>query len=225
MKPRVALIFKNDMRYFSEGFRGSCTYHFLFSAGKRSQDIEMNYVCCDDIDLLNLKDFDAIIFPDILSTGCPRFTNFDKIKSKKLFMNGDCHDVITLDSNGVFKLDIIKLYKWDYFFYVHPVDYFYKFYPKEYKYRQILTGIEKRLYENIDFNNRIDTVILNTGALNINHYKLRSACNKSKYVQYVNDDRFYGDNYPLLIKQFKASIASCDSYSVGKHYELTGGGA
>jgi hypothetical protein len=121
-----------------------------------------------------------------------------------------------------------------------------RYYPKNYKYKTIFYGLESTLYENLTpFKDRINNKILNSGAIINNkissrllhklksgdanpskHYKLRTMCNELPYVDYTPtlDHKFYGDNYPLLLQKYAASIAATTDCYTMKYFEMPASG-
>ena len=128
-----------------------------------------------------------------------------------------------------------------YFNFMHE-SYFYKYYPKNYNYKTIIFGLESSLYQNIKpYNERVKNKILNSGAIGkqtiksrvankiINpkrsswyFYKLRTLCNKLKYVEHARDveKNYKKKDYQYILSQYCASIGATTFYPTIKYWEI-----
>jgi hypothetical protein len=212
---------------------------------KRNSRIIVTYFPSDNVfDTNQLKDkFDIILLYENWNYNVPdKLIGIDEIGIPVIARCGDFH--------ATKKYDIISFhekYKIDrYFGFNHP-NYFYKFYPKKFKYKTIVFGLEKSLYENMSpFNNRIKNKILLSGAIahrnlssklkwklkkptdgdSIFEYKLRTFCSNLPYVDYtstLNHD-YIGDRYPILLQKYQASIASTTNFPTIKYWEIPAAG-
>ena len=131
---------------------------------KRNSRITVMYFSSDDeFDTNNLAGkFDIILLYENWNHNVPdNLVGIHDIGIPVIARCGDFH--------ATKKYDIISFhekYNIDYYFGFSHQDYFYKFYPKKFKYKTIIFGLEKSLYENIStFDNRIKNKILLSGAI------------------------------------------------------------
>jgi len=244
-KIRVAFIYKKSNIFLSLNHFDTTYYHFFMDALKRNSRIIVTYFPSDNVfDTNQLKDkFDIILLYENWNYNVPdKLIGIDEIGIPVIARCGDFH--------ATKKYDIISFhekYKIDrYFGFNHP-NYFYKFYPKKFKYKTIVFGLEKSLYENMSpFNNRIKNKILLSGAIahrnlssklkwklkkptdgdSIFEYKLRTFCSNLPYVDYtstLNHD-YIGDRYPILLQKYQASIASTTNFPTIKYWEIPAAG-
>ena len=124
--------------------------------------------------------------------------------------------------------------------------YFYKYYSKNYNYKTIIFGLESSLYQDTKpYNDRIKNKILNSGAIGketirsrvankiINpkrsswyFYKLRTLCNKLKYVEHARDvEKNYNQkDYQYILSQYCAAIGATTFYPTIKYWEISASG-
>jgi len=244
-KIRVAFIYKKSNIFLSLKHFDTTYYHFFMDALKRNSCIDVTYFPSDnEFDTHKLKGkFDIILLYENWNYNVPdKLIGIDKIGIPVIARCGDFH--------ATKKYDIISFhekYNIDYYFgFSHP-DYFYKFYPKKFKYKTIIFGLEKSLYQNISpFDDRKKNKILLSGAIahrnlssklkwklkkptngdSIFEYKLRTICSNLPYVDYtstLNHD-YIGDKYPLLLEKYQASIASTTNFPTIKYWEIPAAG-
>ena len=244
-KIRVAFIYKKSNIFLSLKHFDTTYYHFFMDALKRNSRINVTYFPSDnEFNTNQLKGkFDIILLYENWNYNVPdKLIGIDNIGIPVIARCGDFH--------ATKRYDIISFhekYNIDYYFgFSHP-DYFYKFYPKKFKYKTIIFGLEKSLYQNISpFDDRKKNKILLSGAIahrnlssklkwklkkptngdSIFEYKLRTICSNLPYVDYtstLNHD-YIGDKYPLLLEKYQASIASTTNFPTIKYWEIPAAG-
>ena len=211
---------------------------------QRNSDIEVSYIQSGkSFDAMRLeKNFDVILLYENSFTPCNpnELKNIKKLGIPVVARVGDLHNSKNFDiSESHEKYGITS-----YFGYQHE-DNFYKYYPKKFDYTTIVFGLETSLYQNLlPFSKRIKKRILNSGAVGntkflsklfnqfknpenaLNHYKLRTLCNKLSYVDYTStlQHEFVGDKYPLLLQKYQSAIAATTGNYTQKYLEIPAAG-
>ena len=244
-KIRVAFIYKKSNIFLNLKHFDTTYYHFFMDALKRNSRIDVTYFPSDnefDTNRLNGK-FDIILLYENWNYNVPdKLIGIDKIGIPVIARCGDFHAAKKYDT-----ISFHEKYNIDYYFGFSHKNYFHKFYPKKFKYKTVIFGLEKSLYQNISpFNDRIKNKILLSGAIahgnlsnklkwklkkptdgdSIFEYKLRTLCSNLLYVDYtstLNHD-YIGDKYPLLLEKYQASIASTTNFPTIKYWEIPAAG-
>ncbi|MBR74464.1 MAG: hypothetical protein CL872_05970 [Dehalococcoidaceae bacterium] len=237
-KIRTAFIYKASNPYMSKKAWATTYYHFFFNALNRNENLEMCYFSGEEkFDVTSLRGkFDIILLWENHPWGSPdELTGIDNLDIPVICRVNDYHDA---KIKG--KLAYHEKYKIDHYFGYMPESYFYKYYPKNFRYKVIIYGVEKKLYENLTpFEKRIKNKILCSGATARNsisfklkdmfrgtqsmwkHYKLRTLCTELPYVDYTPtlQHEYINDKYPLLLMKYAASIAADTVVPVVKFWE------
>ena len=243
-KIRVALIYKKNYNYFQPEHFDKTTYYFFFNALERNEEITVTHFPSDDI--FDLKDvenkFDVILLANNWNDATPeKFLNINRCKIPIISRTGDPHSAKRYN-----QINFMKTHKIDYLFGALPSSYIYKFYPKNIKFKIIIFGLEKNLYQNLQpYSNRIKNKILCSGAIgktNIKSrianailnpkrsgwyfYKLRTLCTKLSYVDYsgIKGKKYENDDYPTYLSRYRASIAATTFYPTQKYWEIPAAG-
>ena len=174
--------------------------------------------------------------------GVPNLIDIEKVGIPVICRTGDPH---WAKSKNQFQFH--EKWKIDYYFNFMHEDYFYKFYSKDFKYKTITFGIEPKIYEKINykFKDRIQNIILNSGALGKNKiksrvanrilnpkrsgwyfYKLRTICNDLSYVTHTREieKQFPSLTYNELLGKYSAAIAATTFYPTIKYWETSASG-
>ena len=228
----------------TENYFFTTSYHFFMNSLQRNSDIEVSYIQSGkSFDAMRLeKNFDVILLYENSFTPCNpnELKNIKKLGIPVVARVGDLHNSKNFDiSESHEKYGITS-----YFGYQHE-DNFYKYYPKKFDYTTIVFGLETSLYQNLlPFSKRIKKRILNSGAVGntkflsklfnqfknpenaLNHYKLRTLCNKLSYVDYTStlQHEFVGDKYPLLLQKYQSAIAATTGNYTQKYLEIPAAG-
>ena len=228
----------------TENYFFTTSYNFFMNSLQRNSDIEVSYIQSGkSFDAMKLeKNFDIILLYENSFTPCNpnELKNIKKLGIPVVARVGDLHNSKNFDiSESHEKYGITS-----YFGYQHE-DNFYKYYPKKFDYTTIVFGLETSLYQNLlPFSKRIKKRILNSGAVGntkflsklfnqfknpdnaLNHYKLRTLCNKLSYVDYTNtlQHEFVGDKYPLLLQKYQSAIAATTANYTQKYLEIPAAG-
>ena len=228
----------------TENYFFTTAYHFFMDSLQRNSDIEVSYIQSGkSFDAMRLeKNFDVILLYENSFTPCNpnELKNIKKLGIPVVAKVGDLWNSKNFDiSESHEKYGITS-----YFGYQHE-DNFYKYYPKKFDYTTIVFGLETSLYQNLlPFSKRIKKRILNSGAVGntkflsklfnqfknpdnaLNHYKLRTLCNKLSYVDYTNtlQHEFVGDKYPLLLQKYQSAIAATTGNYTQKYLEIPAAG-
>ena len=237
-KIRTAFIYKPSNPYMSKKAWATTYYHFFFNALNRNDELEMSYFQGEEkFDVSSLRDkFDIILLWENHPWGSPdELTGIKNLDIPVICRVNDFHDA---KIKG--KIAYHDNYKIDHYFGYMPESYFYKYYPKNFKYKVIIYGVEKKLYENLSpFEERIKNKILCSGATARNtipfkikdifrgsqsmwkHYKLRTLCTELSYVDYTTtlQHEYINDKYSLLLMKYAASIAADTVVPVVKFWE------
>ncbi|QLH09722.1 hypothetical protein [Candidatus Nitrosotenuis sp. DW1] len=242
-KIRVAFVYKSSNPYMSKKAWATTYYHFFMDALKRNPELDVSYFPAEtNFDTSILKNnFDVILLWENHPWGTPD----ELIGIKNLNIPVICRINDAHDAKIKGKIAYHEKYKIDYYFGYLPSSFFYKYYPKNFKYKVIIYGVEPSLYENLTpFSQRIKNKILCSGAAAstkfhtqlferivrfrgetsmYKHYKLRTMCIKLPYVDYTTtlSHKYVNDDYPKLLAQYRASIASHSLYPVIKYWENT----
>ena len=228
----------------TENYFFTTSYNFFMNSLQRNSDIEVSYIQSGkSFDAMRLeKNFDVILLYENSFTPCNpnELKNIKKLGIPVVARVGDLHNSKNFDiSESHEKYGITS-----YFGYQHE-DNFYKYYPKKFDYTTIVFGLETSLYQNLlPFSKRIKKRILNSGAVGntkflsklfnqfknpenaLNHYKLRTLCNKLSYVDYTStlQHEFVGDKYPLLLQKYQSAIAATTGNYTQKYLEIPAAG-
>ena len=228
----------------TENYFFTTSYNFFMNSLQRNSDIEVSYIQSGkSFDAMRLeKNFDVILLYENSFTPCNpnELKNIKKLGIPVVARVGDLHNSKNFDiSESHEKYGITS-----YFGYQHE-DNFYKYYPKKFDYTIIVFGLETSLYQNLlPFAKRIKKRILNSGAVGntkflsklfnqfknpenaLNHYKLRTLCNKLSYVDYTStlQHEFVGDKYPLLLQKYQSAIAATTGNYTQKYLEIPAAG-
>ena len=242
-KIHVALIYKNDYPFLSGRHFDNTTYYFFIHALQRNKLLDVTfYPTQKKFDCSKLKnETDIILLPNNNIDGTP--DELDHIK--ELDIPVVCR---TGDPHWAKRYNQFEFHeKWgiDYYFNFMHQSYFYKFYPKNYNYKEIIFGLEPSLYSEInsDYDNRIKTKILNSGAIGKSNiksrvankilnpkrsswyfYKLRTICNNLNYVVHARDFPNQNQSYQQHLSQYFAAIAATTFYPTIKYWETAGSG-
>ena len=242
-KIRVAFVYM-PCDGLTENYFFTTSYNFFMNSLQRNSDIEVSYIQSGkSFDAMRLeKNFDVILLYENSFTPCNpnELKNIKKLGMPVVAKVGDLHNSKNFDiSESHEKYGITS-----YFGYQHE-DNFYKYYPKKFDYTTIVFGLETSLYQNLlPFSKRIKKRILNSGAVGntkflsklfnqfknpdnaLNHYKLRTLCNKLSYVDYTNtlQHEFVGDKYPLLLQKYQSAIAATTANYTQKYLEIPAAG-
>ena len=242
-KIRVAFVYM-PCDGLTENYFFTTSYNFFMNSLQRNSDIEVSYIQSGkSFDAMRLeKNFDVILLYENSFTPCNpnELKNIKKLGIPVVAKVGDLWNSKNFDiSESHEKYGITS-----YFGYQHE-DNFYKYYPKKFDYTTIVFGLETSLYQNLlPFSKRIKKRILNSGAVGntkflsklfnqfknpenaLNHYKLRTLCNKLSYVDYTStlQHEFVGDKYPLLLQKYQSAIAATTGNYTQKYLEIPAAG-
>jgi len=228
----------------TENYFFTTSYHFFMNSLRKNPDIDVSYFKSGEtFDAMKLeKKFDVILLYENSLTPCNpnELKNIKKIGIPVVARVGDLHNSKKFDIEESHEKYGITAY----FGYQHE-DYFYQYYPRKFDYQTIVFGLEPSLYENLlPFSKRIKNKILNSGAVGnlklfskifnqfrnpdnaLNHYKLRTLCNKLSFVDYTNtlQHEYIGDKYPLLLQKYQSSIAATTANFTTKYLEIPAAG-
>ena len=244
-KIRVAFIYKKLNIFLNLKHFDTTYYHFFMDALKRNSRIDVTYFPSNnEFDTNKLKGkFDIILLYENWNNNVPdKLIGIEHVGIPVIARCGDFH--------ATKKYDIISFhekYNIDYYFGFSHQNYFYKFYPKKFKYKTIIFGLEKSLYQNISpFETRIKNKILLSGSIahknlsmklkwklkkpsdgdSIFEYKLRTICSDLPYVDYTPtlNHNYIGDRYPLLLEKYMTSIAATTNFPTIKYWEIPAAG-
>lgn len=244
-KIRTALIYKKDYNFFNKQHFDKTTYYFFMRALQRNNDLEIKYIPCDDeYDCSKLKgNTDLILLANNRTDATPKeLTNLKKLQIPVISRTGDPHSAKRYN-----QFQFHDKWKINYYFNFIHQDYFYEFYPKEFNYKTITFGIEPSLFENLDFTfkNRVQNIIINSGALGKNtlksrianrilnpkrsswhFYKLRTKCNELDFVTHTRklEKKFSNSNYYEILSKYCAAIAATTFYPTIKYWETSAAG-
>ena len=244
-KIKVALIYKDDYIFLNKNHFDKTTYYFFMKALQRNQNLDITYFPSKNtFDCSKLRGkFDLILLPNNNIDGTPNeLIGIEKVGIPVICRTGDPH---WAKSKNQFQFH--EKWKIDYYFNFMHEDYFYKFYSKDFKYKTITFGIEPKIYEKINykFKDRIQNIILNSGALGKNKiksrvanrilnpkrsgwyfYKLRTICNDLSYVTHTREieKQFPSLTYNELLAKYSAAIAATTFYPTIKYWETSASG-
>ena len=242
-KINVAFIYKPSYKFLTGNHFDNTTYYFFMLALKRNSRINISYFPEEKLfDTSKLKNkFDIILIPENYSEATPELIGIENLSIPVISRVGDPHDAKRKN-----KFIFHKKFKINYYFNFMDESYFYKYYPKNYNYKTIIFGLESSLYENVKpYNQRIKNKILNSGAIGkqtiksrvankiINpkrsswyFYKLRTLCNKLKYVEHARDveKNYKKKDYQHILSQYCASIGATTFYPTIKYWEISASG-
>ena len=242
-KINVALIYKPSYTFLTRNHFDNTTYHFFMLALKRNSKINISYFPEEkSFDTSKLKNkFDIILIAENHSDATPELKEIQNINIPVISRVGDPHDAKRKN-----KFIFHEKFKINYYFNFMDKSYFYKYYPKHYNYKTIIFGLESSLYENTKpYNNRIKNKILNSGAIGRTKiksrianrilnpkrsgwyfYKLRTLCNKLKYVEYARDveKNYKKKDYQHILSQYCAAIGATTFYPTIKYWEISASG-
>jgi hypothetical protein len=240
----VAVIYKKSYVFLTGKHFDKSLYYFFMEALKRNKKLDITYFPSEtSFDVSEIKDrFDIILLPHNRTDGVPdELIGIAKLKIPVIARAGDPHEARKFDPKILH-----KKWKIDYYFNFMPKNYFYDFYPKDFRYKEILWGLEPRIYEKLKpFKDRIKDKILISGNVGktslksriankiFNHknstyyfYKLRVKCRGLPYVHYspMKNSKYENDDYPIYLSQYRASIAAATYYPVTKYFEIPASG-
>ena len=242
-KIKTAFIYKPSNPYMSKTAWATTYYHFFMNALNRHSELEMTYFPAEEkFDASKLRDkFDIILLWENHPWGSPdELSGIKNLDIPVICRINDAHDA---KSQG--KIAYHDNYKIDHYFGYLPETFFYKYYPKNFKYKEIIYGVEPKLYENVTpYSKRIKSKILCSGAAGSEklrfrlkdilrgeqsmwkHYKLRTKSIALPYVDYTStlQHEYINDKYPLLLMKYFGSIAAHSLYPVIKYWESTAAG-
>jgi hypothetical protein len=250
-KIKVAFIYRADYAVLSGQHYDNTYYHFFMNALRRNKRLDVKYFPTEsefDASILR-NNFDIILLCSNASGWRPGTT---------------VHSGMPDEINGIQELDIPviaksadpadskmaiknhKRWKIDHYFNFYSEPFIHELYPSNFKYKTIIFGIERSLYQNVKpFKKRIKNKILNSGAVGntkfiskfINDirnpkwntyscYKLRTKCNELPFVDYTSTlkHEFIGDKYPLLLQKYAAAIAASTYSPCIKYWEIPAAG-
>jgi len=162
----------------------------------------------------------------------PRLRGVDRIRAPKVCCAGDAHrrDKMSV-AYGATERECCEKWGFDAYFFQHSPSYFHRFYPADWTYWWVPFGVDERLYARFTpFARRRKDKVLLTGALGQEFYPLRTALAGRPFVHHEPPGSYQGfdcyvpgryarDDYPKLLNQWAASVAS--GYSVlCKHFEV-----
>lgn len=243
-KIKVAIIYKKSYVFLTKSHFDKSLYYFFMSALKRNSKLDITYFPCDtSFNVSEIEnEFDIILLPHNKTDGVPEeLIGIEKSKIPVIARAGDPHEARYFDPKILH-----KKWKINYYFNFMPKNYFYKFYPKNFRYKEILWGLESKIYENLEpFDKRIKDKILISGNIgkpslksrivnsilnpkNSTHYfyKLRVKCRNLPYIYYssMKNGKYENDDYPKYLSQYRASIAAATYYPVTKYFEIPASG-
>jgi len=241
-KIRVAFIYHKNNIFLTGKHFDNTYYHFYMEALKRNPKIDVSYFCTEEeFDTKILKDkFDIIQLWGNTKFGMP---------NKLIGIKDLDIPVISCVGDPVDTKESIPLHeelKIDHYFHFYSKEFFYSLYPKSFKYKTIIFGLERSLYQNVKpFENRINNKILLTGAIGntklwsiiINDikrpkwnayrfYYLRTKCSKLPYVEYTAtlNHKYVNDQYPKLLEKYATVIAATTYNPNIKYWENAAAG-
>ena len=242
-KINVALIYKPSYKFLTGNHFDNTTYYFFMLALKRNSKINISYFPEEkSFDISKLKNkFDIILIAENHSDATPELKGIQNTNIPVISRVGDPHD-----AKRKKKFIFHKKFKINYYFNFMDESYFYKYYPKNYKYKTIIFGLESTAYENTKpYKDRIKNKILNSGAIGKSNiksrivnkilnpkrsswyfYKLRTLCNKLKYVEYARDveKNYKKKDYQHILSQYCAAIGATTFYPTIKYWEISASG-
>lgn len=242
-KINIAFIYKPSYKFLTGKHFDNTTYYFFMLALKRNSKINVTYFSEEEsFNTSKLKNkFDIILIPENHSDATPELIGIQNLKIPVISRVGDPHDAKRKN-----KFIFHEKFKIDYYFNFMDESYFYKYYPKNYNYKTIIFGLESSLYQDTKpYNDRIKNKILNSGAIGketirsrvankiINpkrsswyFYKLRTLCNKLKYVEHARDvEKNYNQkDYQYILSQYCAAIGATTFYPTIKYWEISASG-
>ena len=229
-KIRVAFIYKDDNIFLSGKHFDNCYYHFFINALKRNKRLDIkNFPTKSEFDASILRNkFDIILLWSNADWGMPNeIKGIQELDIPVIARSTDPGDAKKAIKNH-------KRWKIDYYFHFHSERFFHELYPSNFKYKTIIFGIERSLYQNLQpFKTRVKNKILNSGNVSNtkifsriindirnpkwNNYRckiLRTKCNELPYVYHTSTLKhdYVNDKHPLLLEKYRAAIAA-DTYS------------
>jgi hypothetical protein len=241
-KIKVAFIYKKSNMFLTGNHFDNTYYHFLMRALKRNEKVDLTYFPTEErFDASVLKDkFDIIQLWQNNEFGMPsEIVGIQDLNIPVISMVSDVREA--KDS-----VKFHKKWKIDHYFDFIPEEYFHELYPHSFKYKTIIFGLEKSLYENVSpFRDRIKNKILNSGAVgntkllsrlinkirnpkwnNLDGYYLRTKCNELPYVDYTLtlEHEYVNDKYPLLLQKYASAIAATSDTPSIKYWEIPAAG-
>ena len=244
-KIKVALIYKENYKFFKKSHFDQTTREFFLKALNRNENLEVEYFPSQNkFDCMRLKSkFDLILLPNNNTDATPdELDEVKKIDIPVVCRTGDPHYAKRYN-----QFQFHEKWKIKYYFNFMHEEYFYKFYPQDFKYETIKFGIEPANYEklNTNFNERRKDKILISGALgkyNVKSriansilnpkrsgwyfYKLRTICNDLDYVVHSREIEKTGpqESFPQILSRYFAAIAATTFYPTIKYWETSAAG-
>ncbi len=229
-KIKVAFIYKADNIFLSGQHFDNTYYHFFMNALRRNKRLDIKYFPTEsefDVSILR-NNFDIILLWSNANFGMPDEINgIQELDIPVIARSSDPSDSKRAIKNH-------KRWKIDHYFHFQSEQFFHEFYPSNFKYKTIIFGIERSLYQNLQpFKTRIKNKILNSGNVGNtrifsriindirnpkwNTYRckiLRTKCNELPYVYHTSTLKhdYVNDKHPLLLEKYRAAIAA-DTYS------------
>jgi len=242
-KIKVAFIYHESNIFLTGNHFDNTTYYFFMLALKRNSKINISYFPEEkSFDTMKLKNkYDIILIAENHSDATPELKGIQNLDIPVISRVGDPHDAKRKN-----KFFFHEKFKIKYYFNFMDKSYFYKFYPKKYPYKTIIFGLESALYQDIKpYDERIKNKILNSGVIGkttiksrvankiINpkrsswyFYKLRTLCNKLKYVEHARDieKKYKKKDYSYILSQYRAAIGATTFYPTIKYWEISASG-
>ena len=211
----------------------------FFVALPRQLGVTVEYYGSPDVlDLKHVADkHDAWLFFDAVGWGIPKLLNWEKLRGPKFCHIGDSHGAAKVcPVYGKTKLEQCREFAFDAYFFQHHPEYFYRFFPRDWTYWWVPMGVDWTLYNTHSGQpwelRRKDKVLL-TGVDGPEYYPLRTRLRHDARIHYNQPGGYQGDSYspgqydgeryPVLLGQWRASVAS--GYSIlNKCFEVAAGG-
>jgi len=233
-KLKIAVLYRNTNLFLSGNYHNNNVYRFVMKDLPQNSRVDVSFFGYDRIlDCKFLEGFDAMLivtYPHGQLEGSD-LLHLEDVEIPKLAISPDCH---LISDTWVAKCNQygIKTAVWE-----HAPEWYDKNGPKGIEYHQIIFGlIDQEAYqlENDDFSKRISDRILLTGDCGGDmpktiqwraFYMLRRACRELSFVEYFGrGEKSVNDNYPKLLKSYRASIAAATKYTVSKYVEIPAAG-
>lgn len=229
-KLKIAVLYRKSNPFLSGHYYNNNVHRFVMQDLPRNDRVEVSFFGYDNfLDCRFLKNFHVMLivtYPHGQLEGS-NLLYLGDVKIPKLTISPDCHLMSNTWTTKCRQCGI-KTAIWE-----HASEWYDKNGPDDMEYHQIIFGLlDQEVYQlkNDNFNKRISDKILLTGDCGGDrpktikwraYYMLRRACRELPFVEYLGrGERTTNDNYPKLLKSYRASIAASTKYTVSKYVEI-----
>ncbi len=211
-RPKVAFVYRPSCRFLTGKHHDNNYYRFFIEHLPTVERVDYQLVPVEGVLVASdVAGADVVIVPWLADWAIPDVSVLYDMPCVRAIMAPDLHDMTSKWQASVERLGASLVFERGAPRLATPNI------PDGVAYRQVWLGLHD-VPEVPDWADRYFLPIVLSGAMGHPAYAMRRACDTHVATQHISG--FYGNEFPILLKQYRAGIAACSSVAVQKYIEL-----